>query len=192
MSTVSRLVIDCNRPPGHPTSICAVSDGTAVPGNQTLSAAEAADRVRQYFRPYHEEIRNQLHRLEKRVDTAMLVAIHSFTPVLGGRARPWEVGVLWNRDPRLAMPLIDGLRTDGGFTVGDNEPYSGRESNYTVDLHGDTFGRPHVSIEIRQDQIANEEGASYWGDLLADLLARVLADPASRCRRMFPVARTAG
>ncbi len=194
MSTVSRLVIDCNRPPGHPTSICSVSDGTTVPGNQDLSSAEVASRTRRYFRPYHEAIRTQLNRLEKGGDTAMLVAIHSFTPVLGGQARPWEVGILWNRDPRLALPLIDALRADCGYNVGDNEPYSGRNSNYTVDLHGDAYGRPHVSIEIRQDQISDEAGAQYWGDLLAELLACRLADPTGRRRRLFPpvVGRLAG
>ena len=52
----SRLVIDCNRDLEDPTSIPAVSDGVAVPGNRDLSGAERRRRIETLFRPYHATI----------------------------------------------------------------------------------------------------------------------------------------
>jgi predicted N-formylglutamate amidohydrolase len=186
LSGVSRLVIDCNRPLGHPTSICETSDGTPVPGNQALETAQVRQRAANYFYPYHGAISTHLERIEEtRADVAALIAVHSFTPVLGGQPRPWHVGVLWNRDRRLAVPLIEALRADGDLVVGDNEPYSGRDSNFTVDVHGGAYGRPHVAIEIRQDQLADEEMAGRWGERLAALLMPMLALPENRSRRLY-------
>ncbi len=84
----------------------------------------------------------------------VLISMHSFTPLWKGFARPWEVGVLWDRDARLARPLIDALMR-AGFRVGDNEPYSGELENDCLYRHGTMNGLPHVLIEIRQDLIAN-------------------------------------
>jgi predicted N-formylglutamate amidohydrolase len=175
LSKVSRLVIDCNRPLGHPSSICSESDGTGVPGNRQLSEAAAAARADAYFRPYHNAVSRELERLERRGKCTVVVAIHSFTPVMRGCRRPWEVGILWNADGRLAEPLMTRLRAAGGLTVGDNEPYSGRFLNYSTDRHGGAHGRPHVSVEVRQDQLADEGGIRRWAALLADCLVPVLA-----------------
>ncbi len=186
LSGVSRLVIDCNRPLGHPTSICATSDGTVVPGNQALEDEHIHRRAADYFYPYHGAISTHLGRIEAvRAEVAAVIAVHSFTPLMAGQARPWHVGVLWNRDPRLAVPLIEALRASGDWVVGDNQPYSGRDCNYTVDLHGGAAGRPHVSIEIRQDQLAADAMADRWGDRLADLLIPLLALPENRTRRLY-------
>jgi predicted N-formylglutamate amidohydrolase len=185
LSKVSRLVIDCNRPVGHPTSICPTSDGTVIPGNRELNDAQARGRAETYFYPYHGAIAAQLERIEATGQAAALVAVHSFTPCMAGVPRPWHVGVLWNRDPRLALPLIEGLRRDPALVVGDNEPYSGRQSNYTADLHAGACGRPHVSIEIRQDLLARDAAAQGWGDRLAELLAPLLALPENRVKRIF-------
>ena len=176
MSGVSRLVIDCNREPGHPTSICRNSDGTIVPANQDLASEQAESRAKAWYHPYHRAITHQLQRLEQGGEQAVLVAIHSFTPCLAfcGCARPWPVGILWNQDGRLALPLIGNL-TGRGILCGDNEPYSGRLANHTVDRHGQDAGRRHVSIEIRQDEIADEAGALRWAVLLAEALEEVLA-----------------
>jgi predicted N-formylglutamate amidohydrolase len=186
LSGVSRLVIDCNRPLGHSTSICPASDGTPIPGNCALENEHIRQRETQYFYPYHGAISTQLRRLEDIfVEVAAVIAVHSFTPVMNGQARPWHVGILWNRDPRLAVPLIEALRSGGDLVVGDNQPYSGRECNYTLDLHGGSCGRPHVSIEIRQDQLGDEEMALRWGDRLAELLIPLLALPENRLRKLY-------
>jgi predicted N-formylglutamate amidohydrolase len=186
LSRVSRLVIDCNRALDSDTLICPVSDGTVVPGNQNLPDQVAELRVESCYHPYHAAIAAQLERLERGGAVASVIAIHSFTPSMCDCVpRPWQVGVLWNRDPRLAVPAIDSLRARGNLCVGDNQPYSGRTTSYTLDTHGGAPGRPHVSFELRQDEVADTPAAQRWAVLLADVLAPILTRPEMRLRQVF-------
>lgn len=173
LSGVSRLVIDCNRPIGDPTSIPAESDGVSVSVNRQLPPAEIEARAAAWFHPYHQAIRSQLARIERRHEVAALVSIHSFTPAMDGKSRPWSVGVLWDRDPRIAVGAIAGLRRRG-HVVGDNEPYSGRGGAFTVDTHAAAHGRPHVAFEIRQDLLTDAAGIRFWGRELSAVLAPLL------------------
>jgi predicted N-formylglutamate amidohydrolase len=185
LSGVSRLVIDCNRALNDPTLIPTQSDGVAVPGNRAVTAADRAARIAAWFDPYHQAIDRELARLEQGQQAAVLVSIHSFTPRMnGGQPRPWPVGVLWNRDPRLAVPVIAALR-GRGFNVGDNEPYSGRTGAFTIDSHAAGHGRPHVTFEIRQDLIGDITGARQWADILAATLAALVARDEMRERRRY-------
>lgn len=177
----SRLVIDCNRPPQSPESIVSVSERTTIPGNQSVSAAEAARREREIFAPYHARIRDQLDARRQRGQPTLLVALHSFTPVYLGELRPWHVGVLYNRDARMALALAAALRAERGLVVGENEPYSlGDETDYTIPEYGERRGLPHVELEIRQDLIADDAGQRDW----ARRLARVLRPLAGTWGRM--------
>lgn len=186
LQTYSRLVIDCNRAPGAPGSIVEVSELTEVPGNQGLAAAEAAARVRTIFEPYHRRIAAELDARAKAMRPTALVAVHSFTPVFRGVARPWHVGVLYNRDRRLGGILLDLLRAEPGFCVGDNEPYAiSDDTDYTIPVHGERRRIPHAEIEVRQDLIADEVGQSVWAARLAGLLRRAderLVDQGSESR----------
>lgn len=174
----SRLVIDCNRPPGHPTSIAEVSDGIFIPGNHQLSDLEAEMRFNEVFWPYHHAITQALaHRWRHGHGRApALIAVHSFTPVMNGFRRPWHLGVLWNRDPRLAEPLLTGFGANAEWCVGDNQPYSGREVGFTMDTHGGAAGLAHVEVEIRQDLLADEMGCAYWAKRIGDVLEAILQD----------------
>lgn len=173
----SRLIIDCNRPPGDPTSIPEVSDGIVIPGNLDLDEAQAELRMETFFWPYHHAITNILAHLWRHEQAPALVAIHSFTPEMSGFARPWQVGILWNRDPRLALPVMERLRTaHPDLCVGDNEPYSGREVGFTMETHAGAAGLPHVEFEIRQDQLISEADYDHWANIIADTLKTVLAD----------------
>ena len=167
----SRLVIDCNRPPGSETSIPDISEFTRVPGNIGLSKSQKAARVRDIFNPYHDRIATELDRRRQSGRPVALVAMHSFTPVYKGEARPWHAGVLYNRDARFAHLLMGLLRRNEELVVGDNEPYSVDDaSDYTIPVHGERRGLHHVAVEIRQDLIAGVEGQQDWGARLADLL----------------------
>jgi predicted N-formylglutamate amidohydrolase len=167
----SRLVIDCNRAPGSETSIPEISELTPVPGNIGLSEGRKAARVREIFRPYHDRIEAELGRRRQAGRPTALIAMHSFTPVFFGVARPWHAGVLYNRDPRFAHFLMTLLNREQGLVVGDNEPYSVTDaSDYTIPVHGEQRGLHHVAIEIRQDLIAENTGQRAWGGLLARLL----------------------
>jgi predicted N-formylglutamate amidohydrolase len=167
----SRLAIDCNRAPGSETSIVELSELTAVPGNIGLSKAQIDARVREIFQPYHARIASELDRRRQAGRPAVLIAVHSFTPVFKSVARPWHVGVLYNRDPRFANILIDLMRCEQGLVVGDNEPYGVSDaSDYTIPVHGEQRALPHVLIEIRQDLIADKVGQHRWAGLFAQLL----------------------
>ena len=170
LAGVSRLVVDCNRAPGAAGWMPAETCGVAVPGNRDLSSGDIQDRVRHWYDPYHRAIAENIVSMGRPV----VLAIHSFTPVMNGQPRPWHVGILWNRDQRLARPVIDGLRQIGGVTVGDNQPYSGQTLNYTLDHHADSAGLPHLSIELRQDLIADDAGVQQWGRILLKVLVPIL------------------
>ena len=145
--------------PGSETSIVELSELTAVPGNIGLSKPEIEARVREIFQPYHDRIAGELDRRRQAGRPTVLIAMHSFTPIFDAVARPWHVGVLYNRDPRFARLLIDLLRCEQGLMVGDNEPYRVTDaSDYAIPIHGEQRKLPHVEIEIRQDLIADEAG----------------------------------
>ena len=177
LAGVSRLVIDCNRQPGDPASIPARTCEVEIPGNGEIDDAEAEARARTWFWPYHQEIGTTLAHMLRHGTVPAMISIHSFTPAMAGLRRPWQVGVLWNRDGRMALPLIEALRRRPDFCVGDNQPYSGRELNYTLDTHAGAAGLPHVSFEIRQDLIGDDQGCHQWSALLAQVLEPVLAAP---------------
>lgn len=173
----SRLVIDVNRQPGDPQSIVAMSDHTPIPGNVDLGLAEQIARAEAIHWPYHHAVDQALARLRRIGPEPLFMSVHTFTPALGGEARPWDVGILWNHDPRVAVPLLDLLRRQGGLRVGDNEPYSGRELAYTLNLHAGAAGVPHAAIEVRQDHCASEATVARWADLLAEVLSAILRMP---------------
>ena len=173
----SRLLIDPNRPLDDPTSICVIADGAVVPGNRDLSPADAAARAEALFHPYHAAIDRLIAGFGQRGIAPALISMHSFTQEMRGIARPWDVGVLWAEDGRMAGPLIRMLRADRALCVGDNQPYTGKTRyGYTVETHAIARGLPNVLIEIRQDLIASDAGADAWADRLAGPLAEILAD----------------
>lgn len=177
LSGYSRLVIDCNRQPGDPASVPAISDGTPIPANQGLTEADEVARVETFFWPYHHAITDALAHLWRLGKPPILFSVHSFTPVYGGAARPWQAGVLYNRDARMAGRLIAALRRHGDLMIGDNQPYSGLSLAYSIDLHAGAAGLPHCAIEIRQDQIDHAQGVLGWTDLLGEALVELMNDP---------------
>lgn len=173
LATVSRLVIDLNRDPVRQEPIPPRADGVAIPGNAGLSAADRQARIDACFTPYHEACADRLAAMTARGRRPIVIGMHSFTPVMNGAARPWQIGFLYNDDPRLFEALRTPLERYYGFRVGDNEPYSGRELYYTMHRHGEAHGLMQATIEIRQDLIADADGEARWAAILADALACV-------------------
>jgi predicted N-formylglutamate amidohydrolase len=171
LQTYSRLVIDCNRDPTVASAMPEVSETTPIPGNIGLSEADRAARVREIFAPYHARIAALLDARVAARRRTVLVAMHSFTPVFKGESRSMQVGVLFNRDARLASALLALLRAEGDIEVGENAPYAVTDtSDYGVPVHGEKRGLPHVEIEIRQDLIEDAAGQAAWAARFARLL----------------------
>ncbi len=172
----SRLLIDNNRQPGDPSSIPAASDNIIIPGNRNLTEEQQIDRTDQFFWPYHHAIADAIAHLWRNGLPPALFSVHTFTPSMNGKNRTWHIGVLWNRDPRMALPLIHKLRSHGeGLRVGDNQPYSGKDIAYSLDMHAGRAGLPHCAVEIRQDLVSTPSGAEYWAEILAEVLHDILS-----------------
>jgi predicted N-formylglutamate amidohydrolase len=158
LAQYSRLVVDCNRELLDSGAFLEYGDGIVVPGNRGLSQASKNARANEIYWPYHQAIDAQIKRLSSIGPAPAFISIHSFTPVLNGESRPWQVGILWDSDARLPDLFISEFRA-AGFETGDNEPYSGRApQDYTVDNHAEANGLPHLGIEIRQDLISDFAG----------------------------------
>jgi predicted N-formylglutamate amidohydrolase len=165
---VSRLVLDLHREQDSPALIPIASDGHAIPGNVRLTSAERAERIARFWTPYHD----QLGHIVTVSPPALIAAIHSFTPRLEsveGPDRPWHVGILYNRDDRAARVAISTLR-EQGFVTGDNEPYSGRLLNATMNLHAEANGIPYLAIEVRNDLIRDAAGVTHWTKVLESVI----------------------
>jgi predicted N-formylglutamate amidohydrolase len=176
LSRFSRLLIDCNRGADDPTLVMQISDGAIVPGNAGICEAEIERRLDRYWRPYRRAVSETIEAMIEAGPIPAILSIHSFTPSWRGAARPWEVGILWDSDPRLATPLIAALARAGIF-VGDNEPYDGALEGDTLDSEVTRRGLAGALVEIRQDLIETEEQANAWGDRLAPVIQGVLGRP---------------
>lgn len=172
IATVTRLAIDLNRDPAIRDVIPGASDGHVIPGNLLLSQTERELRIAAIHTPYHAAIATQI--ADRR--PAMLVSLHSFTPARAtfpDEQRPWPIGILYNRDARAALIGMAALRRLE-LNVGDNQPYSGRELNYTMDRHAEMAGIPYLGVEIRQDGVANPADAARWADILEPIVLEIV------------------
>ncbi len=170
LGDVSRLVCDFNREEDSPGLIPHASDGHEIPGN-LFDVEGREERLERFYRPYH----RALAELLDAAPPALIVSLHSFTPSLASRPeeqRPWQVGVLYNEDDRAARLTIPLLEAEG-LVVGDQQPYSGKLLNATMNIHAEADGRPYVGIEVRQDQIADQAGQTVWAERLARIANEV-------------------
>jgi predicted N-formylglutamate amidohydrolase len=170
----SRLLIDPNRPLDDPTSICQISDGTIIPGNRALSAADREARAHLFFHPYHKAVSAALGWMQTQGRDPAVIAVHSFSRVVRDFQRPWDIGVLWNDDERIPVPFMEEMRAMG-LCVGDNEPYSGRNLHgYTLETHVLPKGFANILLELRQDQVADAAGKQDWTTKLERALRPIL------------------
>jgi predicted N-formylglutamate amidohydrolase len=171
LQSYSRLVIDCNRPPGSASSIPTRSEYVQITANEGLTTEATATRVTEIFAPYHAAISTVLEQRRLAGTRTLLVCVHSFTPVYLGQPRPWKVGLMYRKDLRLGRALLALLREDDVLHAGENEPYAiSDDTDYTIPIHGEARSLPHVGIEIRQDLIADIAGQQEWAARLAQLL----------------------
>ncbi|TPM43157.1 N-formylglutamate amidohydrolase [Mesorhizobium sp. B2-2-3] len=186
LANFSRLLIDPNRGEDDPTLIRQLYDGTVVTGNYPLAPEERKRRLDRFYRPYHDAVGAMIASVAQASGKAPFIfSVHSFTPVMQGRQRPWHVGVLWDRDDRVARPLIDMLAADKNLVVGDNEPYDGALRGDTMFRHAIVNGYAHALIEIRQDLIATSGDALSWAERLAPIVDAIDRRPDIHQVKMF-------
>jgi predicted N-formylglutamate amidohydrolase len=173
MHNYSRLVVDCNRQLMDPSAFLEYGDGIIVPGNRNLHQADKDLRASALYWPYHCAIDEQVQRLRKAGPPPAFISIHSFTPVLNGESREWQMGVLWDKDEKLRNVFLEGLR-GAGYKVGDNEPYSGKApQDFTIDHHAEEINLPHIGIEIRQDLIDDDAGVAEIAKVMHRIIASI-------------------
>jgi len=188
LSTFSRLLIDPNRGADDPTLVMRYSDGAIVPGNARADDMEIVRRRELFWTPYRDKVAALAEAMIAAGEPPAILSIHSFTPVWRGAARPWKAGVLWDRDRRIARPLIEALKAEPDLRpdeIGDNDPYDGALAGDTVDAIATARGLANALIEIRQDLIAEREGALAWAERLGRLLEPILAEREARLPRDF-------
>ncbi len=179
LTRYSRLLIDPNRGADDPTLIMRLSDGAVIPGNRHLDDAERERRTRLYYAPYHRAIDAVIDRCLATGVPPMLLSVHSFTESWKETPRPWHVGVLWDRDLRLAKPLLDGFYAEGDLIVGDNEPYSGQLEGDCLWVHATERGLINALIEIRQDLIRDLAGQEAWARRLCRIVRTIQSTTSS-------------
>ena len=173
LSRFSRLLIDPNRGADDPTLIMRLSDGAVVPGNRRLDQAERAKRFKLYYEPYHRAIDTVIDQCLACGVPPALLSIHSFTESWKGVPRPWHVGVLWDKDARLAGPLLSHFEAENTLIVGDNQPYSGALEGDCMWQHGTMRGLAHAIVEVRQDLIRDEAGQMAWARRLIEIVEKL-------------------
>ena len=80
-----------------------------IPGNHNLQESEKEKRASEIYWPYHNTIKDQIVRLRKHGINPVVISIQSFTPVMNGNDREWEIGVLWDKDPLTAEIFLTNL-----------------------------------------------------------------------------------
>lgn len=176
LSHFSRLLIDPNRGEDDPTLVMRIADGALVPGNARIGDDEIERRIHRFYRPYDDAIARTIATMRGTGKNPVILAMHSFTPEMKGRKRPWHVTVIWDFDPRLNKALLNALAREPDLVVGDNEPYQGGYRGDTMDRHVIRAGLAHALVEIRQDLIGTEDNARAWGQRLAGILRPLLAN----------------
>lgn len=178
MANFSRLLIDSNRGEDDPTLIRQIYDGTIIQANYPMSAEERENRLENYYRPYHDAVGAMIASVAAASGSAPFIfSLHSFTPHMQGRERPWHAGVLWDLDDRAPLPLIEMLARDTAIVVGDNEPYDGALRGDTMYRHAIVNGFAHALLEVRQDLIGDEAGVESWAQRLAPIVEDLNRQP---------------
>lgn len=163
LGNISRLVVDFNREEGRPGLVPRESDGHPITGNHV----EPGERL-PYWLDYHDALAAQIARIRP----GFLLSLHSFTPQLATKpeeSRPWQVGVLYNQDnraARVALPLLMAA----GIVTGNQQPYSGKLLNATMNRHAEGNGIPYLGLEVRQDLISDQAGLDLWAERLRPVI----------------------
>ena len=175
----SRLAYDCNRPPEAADAMPEVSEIFEIPGNRGMSSAERQARVDEIYRPFQQALAQTIKERSDAGGDTVIVTVHSFTPVYKGVSRQVEVGILHDRDMRMADQMLAFAGQEQRFIMGRNQPYGPEDGvTHTLNEHGLANGLMNVMIEVRNDLIRDETGQGVMAGFLAGLISESLTVPA--------------
>ncbi len=176
MAGYSRLVIDLNRYPEDPSLILKVSDGIAIPGNTDLDACARQERIDKLFAPYHKKFSRMAKDMIEHHDDPLLLALHSFSPIIGEEQRPWHYGVIWDEYPgNVRHQLLERFARFDHLYIGDNKPYTGHSpQGYAHVEHGHNNNMRVALLEIRQDLITKPADQERSAELLYQVFKDII------------------
>jgi len=170
-SSFSRLLIDCNRHLKSSGAFIKKSEDIVIPGNKNVSKKEKLLRAKKYYFPYHDQINKVIERKLKDKIVPILVSIHSFTPIYLGESRPWHIGLLQRKDQRLSSIFAKEIKKNKKIVLGINQPYKlDLAGDFTIPFFSESYGLPHVLIEIRQDLLIKNKSINFWSNFISDIL----------------------
>ncbi len=148
-STVTRLLVDLNRSPGNRELFSGIS--------RRLAAAQKEVVMREYYRPYRRDVESEIARLCRGGKRTLHLSVHTFTPVLDGKVRFADVGLLY--DPARRGEGLFCRRwkhalagRDPSLNVRLNYPYAGRSDGFTTYLRSVFGEESYLGIEVEVSQ----------------------------------------
>ena len=174
LSTVSRLVYDCNRPPSAHDAMPSKSEVIEIPANVGLSDDAKQERINTVYKPFEKRLSDTI----KSYPVApILVTIHSFTPLYYGKPRDIEIGLIHDADQTLIAKMMALAPAHTDYKLSLNEPYAKDDGVvHTLDFHGTSNGLINVMVEVRNDLIKTPSQQEKVAQYLTQLLRQSLLD----------------
>lgn len=166
VSTVSRLLVDLNRSPGHPR----------LHSEATRAASKELRRemLQAHYLPYRTQVEAAIDKEIAKGRRVVHVSSHSFTPVLDGEVRNADIGLLY--DPARAVELNLCRRWQSALKeiapavrVRRNYPYRGTSDGFTAWLRKRFAEKDYVGVELEINQ--KLVGGQAWPALRRQLIA---------------------
>lgn len=148
-ATTTRLLVDLNRSPDHPRLLSRYSRG--------LPQHERHRLLDEHYWPHRRRVLESA-RKESARGRVVHLAVHSFTPVMDGRERPADFGLLY--DPqrpgeREFCQLVKATLREASprLRVRRNYPYLGTSDGLTTWLRTQLPDRRYLGIELELNQM---------------------------------------
>lgn len=160
-NTVSRLVVETNRSVGPKL----FSEFT-----RPLGRDERKELVDRHYQPHRGAVEAVIRSALRTHDRVVHVGVHTFTPVLNGKKRTADVGLLFDPKRKLEVDFCEvwlhALHWEAPLLrVKKNYPYKGSSDGLTTTLRGKFPAKRYVGIELEVNQALMEGPARRWTDI---------------------------
>lgn len=148
-TTISRLLIDTNRSPGHRNLFSEIS--------RPLPSTEKELILNRYYHGHRQAIRQAVAVAINRGLPVLHLAIHSFTPVWAGVKRKADLGLLYDSRRAAERQFCQAWqtelqRTSPALIVRRNYPYRGQSDGLATWLRGHYPEAQYLGVEVETNQ----------------------------------------